>query len=64
MSIERKSIDFRLEHPINSSFIVITLDESKFLKSTEVNKAQFLNIELILVNELVFKIDKSKEVNF
>ena len=64
MSIERKSIDFRLEHPINNSFIVITLEESKFLKSTEVNKAQFLNIELILINESVFKIDKSKEVNF
>ena len=63
-SIGVKSIFVNFVHPMNNSFIEVTLKVLKLLKLTEVNEEHSLNIEFIFFSDIISKFDKSIEVNF
>jgi hypothetical protein len=51
------------EQPLYNPIIEVTFELLKFLKLTEINFGQFINIKSIFTREEVFKFDKSAEIN-
>ena len=51
------------EQPSYNPIIEVTFELLKFLKLTEINFEQFINIKSIFTREEVFKFDKSAEIN-
>ena len=51
------------EQSLNNPIIEVTFELSKFLKLTEINFGQFINIKSIFSREGVSNIDKSAEIN-
>ena len=51
------------EQPSYNPIIEVTFELLKFLKLTEINFGQFINIKSIFTREEVFKFDKSAEIN-